>query len=68
LLFVIVHDQYNLREFIRWIQQLNLFKMTDNRQEEIIKQQKITTRVYLFLVTSMFPFNHNKENKNIMLL
>ena len=42
----------NLKKCVEWIKQLNLFKVANQRTENDIKQQKLTTRVYLILLSS----------------
>ncbi|UJR17370.1 hypothetical protein I4U23_004265 [Adineta vaga] len=43
-----------LRKFVHWLKQLNLFKQLHQRTEKDVKRQKITTRVYLILLCSLF--------------
>ncbi len=47
----------HIRKFGRSVKRLNLFKVTNQRTEKDIKQQKISTRVYLALLTGMFTFS-----------
>ena len=42
----------SLQKCVEWIKQLNLFKVANKRTEDDIKQQKLTTRVYLILLSS----------------
>ena len=39
------------KKFVRLMKQLNLFKHIERRTEDDIKQQKITTRIYLILLS-----------------
>ena len=45
-----------IHRFSRHMMKVNLFKSSDQRSENSIRQQKIITRVYLFLLTSMYDF------------
>lgn len=38
------------------MQQLNLFKVANDRSENSVKQQKIMTRIYLILITGRIIF------------
>ena len=42
----------SVRYLVTWIQQLNLFKLAANRTMDDIKQQRVTTRCYLFVLAS----------------
>ncbi len=44
------------RQFCQSVKRLNLFKVTNERTENDIKQQKIITRVFLILLTGMVIF------------
>jgi len=48
---------------IRSIKQLNLFKLANQRTEIDLKQQRLTTRLYLTLLIG--KFNLRKEKKRI---
>ncbi|CAF1222349.1 unnamed protein product [Adineta steineri] len=45
-----------MRKIGRWMRQLNLFKAADRRTEKDVKQQKISTRLYLILLTGASLF------------
>ena len=47
-----------VRNFPRWSKQLNMFKSSDNRTVDAIKQQRIITRTYLILLISMNFFKN----------
>jgi hypothetical protein len=47
----------HIRKFGVYIKRLNLFKVADQRTENDIKFQNISTRVYLILLTGMFILN-----------
>lgn len=50
--FVVSQNSHAIKFFQR-MKQLNLFKMVDKRSENNVKQQRITTRLYLILLTGM---------------
>ena len=59
-IFMKIKDRNNhcniicLPKFVQWIKKLNLFKQITKREENNIKQQKISTRVYLILLISIY--------------
>ena len=57
------------RDFIQWIKQVNLFKDARKRTEQDIKQQKITSHVYLilFLVSIIILVLTNLLNTEIVM-
>ena len=42
----------SIRKLIQWLKRLNLFKSIHNRTKDDVAQQRIITRVYLFLLLS----------------
>lgn len=53
LWLILISWKIHLQKFSQWIKQLNLFKIADKRTENDIKQQKITTRIYLISLISI---------------
>ena len=47
-----------IRKGGRFVKRLNLFKVADQRTENDIKQQKISTYVYIILLTGMFTLSY----------
>ncbi|CAF3744343.1 unnamed protein product [Adineta steineri] len=46
----IIHQMTYIQRFVQWIKQLNMFKLVTHKTPTDIKQQRITTRVYLILL------------------
>jgi hypothetical protein len=42
-----------IRTVIQWIKQMNMFKLIDRRTSNDIKEQRISTRIYLSLFAGM---------------
>ena len=56
-----------IQRFVRWMKQLNLFKSISKQSATDLKQQRITTRIYLILLASMtfhclnlYDYQHQK--------
>lgn len=60
--FLVLFHYINLQTFVRSMKQLNLFKMANQRTEVDIKQQKLTTRVYLTLLIGIEEIHFNCMN------
>ncbi|CAF1196470.1 unnamed protein product [Adineta steineri] len=62
--FDLVHVVAYIRNLVLWVKQLNLFKSANNRSADNIKQQRITTRLYLILFSGTndtnFPYFENR--------
>ena len=61
-------SQSRNRDFIRWLKQVNLFKNVQKRTEQDIKQQKITSYIYLilFLVSIIVLLLYNVLNTEMI--
>ncbi|CAF1152034.1 unnamed protein product [Adineta steineri] len=49
----VLHHMTYIRRLVQWTKQLNIFKLVTHKTPTDIKQQRITTRVYLILLAGM---------------
>jgi hypothetical protein len=56
IFYILGHRLTRFQSFSRWTKRINMFKSGEDKTATAIKQQRITTYLYLILFTSMHVF------------